>query len=660
MIGTHQEERAEGAYGRRVQIWRHANNDRVCIQRMCVSYRLSKRVPTSMAHLDEPSRFLDPTIYVAHRMAVAYGRGNAYESLLSGSRGAGASRESRADPLANADSYPERMEDLELGGRPWIRASWLVVNGVANPNPTEPYGDRWFWRRRSAVSITDRRENTGREGHVILDRLRKIIQRDGIIFPAPEWVWCSPPPRSSVLFKPHLNTPTCSARVEDKKGMLYKESWENTVRSLQQSQLVPLENFSTTSTEELDKCNTMIDALAADRVRIADLESKILGLERSLATLREEKNLAQKRLNSYTYPVLNLPHEIVAKIFIHFLPPYPLRPSPPVLAMSDEWLNKTGCCPLSIEIDGIFSPSPELLAINYRARWEYLKLCHARHQPPLGTLEGPMPLLRHLELFGHWGGSLLTGDEAPLLRTVIIRDESDLSGVVLPWVQLTSLTVELVFTHECASILQQASNLTFCALGVISESLVDYKLPDIHLPFLKTLLISNPHREPITGFVDTLVAPRLRTLQISKQFLGEKPIEALASFISKSGCALQLLRITSEYPRVSDLRLYRSAFPSIKKIEFGGLLDPEPPPSRTSISWMNALGFSSESESNLCYTMKFMSPIPPPFLERSMAHAASHFSNTNDLRWNIADSGLTTGRFPYTAISSSLLAISKP
>jgi hypothetical protein len=150
---------------------------------------------------------------------------------------------------------------------------------------------------------------------------------------------------------------------------------------------------------------------------------------------------------------------------------------------------------------------------------------------------------------------------------VIFRDESDLSGVVMPWVQLTSLTVKLVFTHECASILQQASNLISCALGVIGESLVDGEFPDIRLPFLRTLLISNPHQEPITGFVDTLVVPRLHKLQMPEQFLGEKPIEALASFISKSGCTLQLLRITGENHRVNDLRLYRSAFPSTK-IEF--------------------------------------------------------------------------------------------
>jgi hypothetical protein len=216
----------------------------------------------------------------------------------------------------------------------------------------------------------------------------------------------------------------------------------------------------------------MIDALAADRVRIADPESQILGLKRSLTTLRKERELAQKRLDSYTYPVSNVPNKIVVEIFIHFLPPYPLRPpfrgplsptvltqicrkwreialtcptlwraislpsaycdSPQVLEMSEQWLSRSGCGPLSIEIDGLFSPSPELLAITHRARWEYLKLGSARHQSPLGTLEGPIPLLRQLELNGHWGGSLITGDEAPLLRTLIIRDQSHLSSMVMP------------------------------------------------------------------------------------------------------------------------------------------------------------------------------------------------------------------------------------
>ncbi|KAJ7871612.1 hypothetical protein B0H13DRAFT_2554411 [Mycena leptocephala] len=70
----------------------------------------------------------------------------------------------------------------------------------------------------------------------------------------------------------------------------------------------------------------MLSGLEADRTRIADLDAQISDLERSLSALREEKNLAQERLDSYKYPVLTLPNEIVSNIFVHFLPAYPEYP----------------------------------------------------------------------------------------------------------------------------------------------------------------------------------------------------------------------------------------------------------------------------------------------------------------------------------------------
>ncbi|KAJ7917678.1 hypothetical protein B0H13DRAFT_2657737, partial [Mycena leptocephala] len=68
----------------------------------------------------------------------------------------------------------------------------------------------------------------------------------------------------------------------------------------------------------------MLTNLDADRSRVADISAQILDLERSISALRIEKTQAQERLDSYKYPVLTLPNEIVSEIFIHFLPPYPL------------------------------------------------------------------------------------------------------------------------------------------------------------------------------------------------------------------------------------------------------------------------------------------------------------------------------------------------
>jgi hypothetical protein len=70
----------------------------------------------------------------------------------------------------------------------------------------------------------------------------------------------------------------------------------------------------------------MIDALAADRAHFADLEVQILLLQRPLSELQSEKELALEHLNSYKYPALTLPNEIIAEAFVHLLPVYPLCP----------------------------------------------------------------------------------------------------------------------------------------------------------------------------------------------------------------------------------------------------------------------------------------------------------------------------------------------
>ncbi|KAJ7204565.1 hypothetical protein B0H12DRAFT_1330552, partial [Mycena haematopus] len=59
---------------------------------------------------------------------------------------------------------------------------------------------------------------------------------------------------------------------------------------------------------------------AADRARIAEIEAQILQV------LEAEKTCTQKRLDSYTYPVLTLPNEITSEIFTKFIPVYPSPP----------------------------------------------------------------------------------------------------------------------------------------------------------------------------------------------------------------------------------------------------------------------------------------------------------------------------------------------
>ncbi|KAJ7932352.1 hypothetical protein B0H13DRAFT_1701265 [Mycena leptocephala] len=266
----------------------------------------------------------------------------------------------------------------------------------------------------------------------------------------------------------------------------------------------------------------MVPILEADRVRVAHLEAQISHLERSLSALREEKMLAQERLDSYKYPVLTLPNEIVSEIFMHFLPACPEYPpltgllSPTLLThicrkwqeivlgtpalwsaisaykdipseqtarIFDTWLKRSRFCPLSVQIIDVTDVAEILAAVvPHRARWEYLDLYLSPSD--LRILDGPMPLLRHLDLFLDFpvvATEVFTFREVPLLRTAILNDDAA-SSLVLPWAQLTSLTLVTVYPRAYVPILQKTTNLIRCELEVCFDSDNDGPGPDVTLP----------------------------------------------------------------------------------------------------------------------------------------------------------------------------------
>ncbi|KAJ7896045.1 hypothetical protein B0H14DRAFT_2495597 [Mycena olivaceomarginata] len=340
---------------------------------------------------------------------------------------------------------------------------------------------------------------------------------------------------------------------------------------------------------------------AADRARVADLDAQISFLERSLSELQAEKQLVLERLYSYKYPVLTVPTEIIAEIFVHFLPIYPVCPpllgpdSPTLLThicrkwreialstpalwraillldstipgvgqdkLVDMWLARSRCLPLHLHFSWNFAlRAAEVLAsvVPHRARWEYL---NTRLQPShLHILEGPMPLLRRLDWLPI--GSIPTTrkfacHEAPLLRTAILNNAAA-GSVILPWAQLTSLTLLWVFLQECVPILQHTSNLVDCKLAFLSND--GATLPDIILPSLRSLTLDSSGF--MTEFLEKLIVPALHDLQIAEPFLGSNTIHTLASFLSKFRCQLQELCITNR-GSVSE-ESYRQAFTSMK------------------------------------------------------------------------------------------------
>ncbi|KAF7334504.1 F-box domain-containing protein [Mycena venus] len=352
----------------------------------------------------------------------------------------------------------------------------------------------------------------------------------------------------------------------------------------------------------------MLSALEKDRIRVAEIDVQIQNLERSLTALQIEKRLVQDRLDSYTYPVLALPNEVVSEIFIHFLPPYPTCPpltgifSPTVLThicrkwreiaiatpmlwraiqidsyyritterqahISDVWLSRSRCCPLSIVVDH-HDPGRFLkVFLHHQARWDYLKFDLSLSN--LLPIKGPIPLLRglHLSLNDFDPQLKVAFHDMPMLRTVTLNDYATLS-VILPWAQLTSITLLSVYPSECVPILQQALNLVHCSIGACLEVGNEHPVPDIRLPSLESLILEDPAPFPLTGFLQKFLVPALHSLEISERSLGPNPIESLASFISKSGCELQQLRITGYGDLAVSEASYRTAFPSVPRMSF--------------------------------------------------------------------------------------------
>ncbi|KAJ6459530.1 hypothetical protein C8R45DRAFT_912960 [Mycena sanguinolenta] len=356
----------------------------------------------------------------------------------------------------------------------------------------------------------------------------------------------------------------------------------------------------------------MLSSLAADRVRVAVLDAEILVLERGLSKLRLQRAQVQDKLVSYKYPVLTLPNEIVAEIFIHFLPDYPHCPpltgleSPLVLtqicrewraialetpalwqAMSlvpDSsikfehqahlcrlWLERSRSCPLSIVFNEWSSsrlyasetpPQALHIVIPHLARCETLVLSLSILPP----LDIPMPLLRRLELSLVGRGSdpastpRAAFTDAPLLRTVLINPGAA-RLITLPWAQLTSLALRPeVLLRDCVPILQAAANLLHCNLGLIRR-FGDENLPRIVLPVLQSLTLTHLNDDnPVTTYLETFHVPALRRLRVAESLLGSNAIDLIASLILRTGCQLQELCVTGAR-NVADSS-YREAFPS--------------------------------------------------------------------------------------------------
>ncbi|KAJ7498036.1 hypothetical protein B0H11DRAFT_1998381 [Mycena galericulata] len=326
---------------------------------------------------------------------------------------------------------------------------------------------------------------------------------------------------------------------------------------------------------------------AADRTRLAELDSGIATVERALRKLHRERKRVQ----------LTLPNEIVSEIFTHFLPKYPhvcrkwreIALSIPTLwrAISvslmtnrvvgrlnllETWLEGSRSCALSIcftydaaEVWPNRVP-PLLLVLFTRCdRLEHLDL--RVHRELFAWIKGPMPLLHSLRL--ELQSQTLTGNEAlnpvPVFQDAPQLREADLGGcdvseILLPWSQVTQFKLTAPAALSC-KLLENMTNLVHCSVKIT----VGYSIPKhMHLPHLKTLIIVDVFSTFRMGFIALWVLPALRKLEVPEEHLrpdldSEDPVQALVTFVARSGCNLEDVCIIGR----TSAEAYRRALPSI-------------------------------------------------------------------------------------------------
>ncbi|KAF7376717.1 F-box domain-containing protein [Mycena sanguinolenta] len=244
--------------------------------------------------------------------------------------------------------------------------------------------------------------------------------------------------------------------------------------------------------------------------------------------------------------------------------------------ISDAWIRRSGSLPLSIVLhtdnrDFLHGVFTEPLAMATE-RWEHLNLWVSL--PCLPEIGAPLPMLRSLEFAAFTFGEVFTFYEVPQLRNVVLRGLIS-SLVVLPWIQLTSLTLDYAEPNKCVQILTQTPNLIQCVLilGDYNEELDEVANGglELALPRLESLVIKHPAswQQNVTGLLQCFAVPSLRRFEVEKSVLGTNPIYQLKSFISRSRCMLQevCIWISNDHTTADD-EAYRSAFPSIPTFAF--------------------------------------------------------------------------------------------
>ncbi|KAJ6569272.1 hypothetical protein B0H19DRAFT_1232159 [Mycena capillaripes] len=291
------------------------------------------------------------------------------------------------------------------------------------------------------------------------------------------------------------------------------------------------------------------------RMRLAAIDGEMAELQASLDSARIP---IVEALGSLVYPILALPPEITAEIFLQYVAEHPLRlprsytnlSGPPLLAsicrawrhialnLQVIWSNITvdliatepllQCCLaraggslLTLDMD-LRGESPERLfnaAAQYCMQWEtfrtYLNFPLAF---PMNQVEGRILRLRKLVLIAFYDAQNDIGTttpitafcEAPQLREVYL-DEVSLPSIALPWAQFTDITCGRIDAAQIGEMLLETRHLEKLALRWPRDPFSDAILVPLPLPSIRALAITD---DSALDFLERVTLPTLEILEI--------------------------------------------------------------------------------------------------------------------------------------------------
>ncbi|KAJ6544178.1 hypothetical protein B0H19DRAFT_1169842 [Mycena capillaripes] len=337
---------------------------------------------------------------------------------------------------------------------------------------------------------------------------------------------------------------------------------------------------------------------------------RLAAIDAQIALLQAERKIIQKRLGSLTYPVLSLPFDVTAEIFVHCLPDVqhsePIlhfsRHTPPTalllsqicrawryvafktpkiwatfrISVADwskdyvrssrrftEWMERAGSSPLSFIIHQKerYPPNkaakilPSILDLSIQWRHVDLRLSFkdlTRENFQSG-LRGRLPSLQTLRIQSYGRPTTITAFEhAPNLRSVVLEGLPP-TMLLLPWKQLTHFKGESLDGMHCLHVLRLAVSLVECNFHRVEQDMTETALLPPHLA-LKVLHLTG--QLACLDILCILTLPALLELELDDgDGVGIESHQEFSSFLSRSRPPLHRLTLHRYQPLIHSFSL---------------------------------------------------------------------------------------------------------